>query len=198
MERRGRRPQHGHGQEDGRRPNGAPRHALRILCGILETTRLKEKRMPTSKPVTLACAALVFAAAGALQAQTTEKPPATQPPPPQATEAQPASATGPQLTATLVDAAAKAQKQAATVRVTVKGVAIVDPALSKEQPRPGEGHLHYQVDDGPVVATTATKLSFHGLKPGVHRITVVLAANDHTPLGPQQVLEVTIPGGSSM
>jgi hypothetical protein len=156
--------------------------------------------MTTLKQATLACAAVVLIPSGALRAQTTEKPPekpaATQPATAAAAPAAPAA--GPQLTATLVDPEAKAQKQAATVRVTVKGVAIVDPALSKEQPRPGQGHLHYQVDDGPVIATTATKLSFHGLKPGPHRITVVLAANDHTPLGPQQTLEVTIPGGSSM
>jgi hypothetical protein len=157
-------------------------------------------RMTTLKQATLACAALALIPAGALLAQTTEKPPEKPAAPRPATAAEPAvpAATGPQLTATLVDAAAKAQKQAATVRVTVKGIAIIDPAVSKEQPRPGQGHLHYQVDDGPVIATTATKLSFHGLKPGPHRISVVLAANDHTPLGPQQTLEVTIPGGSSM
>jgi hypothetical protein len=67
-----------------------------------------------------------------------------------------------------------------------------------EKPRPGQGHLHYQVDDGPVIATTATKLSFHGLKPGAHKIVVTLAANDHSPLGPQQALEVTIPTAASM
>lgn len=153
--------------------------------------------MTTLKQATLACAALVLIPSGALLAQTTEKRP-EKPAAGRAAAASPAATAGPQLTATLVDAEAKAQKQAATVRVTVKGVAIVDPALSKEQPRPGQGHLHYQVDDGPVIATTATKLSFHGLKPGPHRITVVLAANDHSPLGPQQTLEVTIPGGSSM
>jgi hypothetical protein len=49
------------------------------------------------------------------------------------------------------------------------------------------------VDDGPVVATPASKLSFHGLKSGPHTISVVLAANDHTPLGPAQKLSVTIP-----
>ena len=67
-------------------------------------------------------------------------------------------------------------QQAATVKATVKGVAMVDPAQVGEKPRPGQGHLHYQVDDGPVIATTATKLSFHGLKPGAHKIMVVLAA----------------------
>ena len=100
---------------------------------------------------------------------------------------------GASMSAKLVNPMEKAKKQAATVEVAVKGIRIVDPALSGEKAIKGEGHLHYQVDDGPVVATTAPKLSFHGLKPGAHSITVVLAANDHTPLGPQEKLTVTVP-----
>jgi hypothetical protein len=109
---------------------------------------------------------------------------------------EPATSTGANamsLTATLVDPEAKAKKQAATVKVTTKGVRIVDPAVSGEKPIKGQGHLHYQVDDGPIIATTALKLSFHGLKPGAHGIMVQLAANDHGPLGPAQTLSVTIP-----
>ena len=97
------------------------------------------------------------------------------------------------LNASLVDADAKAKKQAATVKVDVTGIKIVDPATVNEKPMAGQGHLHYQVDDGPVVATTAMKLSFHGLKPGAHHIKVVLAANDHSPLGPEKTLDVTVP-----
>ena len=109
---------------------------------------------------------------------------------------EPATSTGANamsLTATLVDPEAKAKKQAATVSVAIKGVRIVDPAISGEKPIKGQGHLHYQVDDGPIVATTAPKLSFHGLKSGTHSIMVQLAANDHSPLGPQQKLSVIIP-----
>ena len=97
------------------------------------------------------------------------------------------------MSAKLVSPIEKAKKQAATVEVVVKGVRIVDPALSGEKAIKGQGHLHYQVDDGPVIATTAPKLSFHGLKSGSHTITVALAANDHTPLGPQEKLTVSIP-----
>jgi hypothetical protein len=53
------------------------------------------------------------------------------------------------------------------------------------------------VDDGPVVATTATRLSFHELAAGAHRIEVALVGNDHRPLGPREVLEVTIPAETS-
>ncbi|MEK6286696.1 MAG: hypothetical protein AABO57_13225 [Acidobacteriota bacterium] len=97
------------------------------------------------------------------------------------------------LTARLVDPEKKAKEKTATVEVTVKGVALIDPAAVKERPRKGQGHLHYRVDDGPVIATTAPKLSFHELSTGQHKILVVLAANDHSPLGPQQTLNVTIP-----
>jgi hypothetical protein len=101
------------------------------------------------------------------------------------------------LNASLVDADAKAKKQAATVKVDVTGIKIVDPATVNEKPMAGQGHLHYQVDDGPVVATTAMKLSFHGLKPGAHHIKVVLAANDHSPLGPEKTLDVTVPASAA-
>lgn len=97
------------------------------------------------------------------------------------------------LTAELVDPEKKAKEKTATVQVTVKGVALIDPAAVKERPRTGQGHLHYRVDGGPVIATTATKLSFHELTPGRHTILVMLAANDHSPLGPEQTLTVTIP-----
>jgi hypothetical protein len=97
------------------------------------------------------------------------------------------------LTATLIDAEKKAQKKSATVQVTVTGIALIDPAKVNEKPRAGQGHLHYRVDDGPVIATTTTKLSFHELTSGPHHITVMLAANDHNPLGPEQTLDVNIP-----
>ena len=95
--------------------------------------------------------------------------------------------------ARLVDTEKKAAGRAATVEVTVSGVALTDPAMANEKPVAGQAHLHYQVDKGPVVATTAAKLSFHELTPGSHTIVVVLAGNDHKPLGPQQQLTVTVP-----
>ncbi|MCA1601978.1 MAG: DUF6130 family protein [Acidobacteria bacterium] len=100
---------------------------------------------------------------------------------------------GAALTATMIDPEKKAQQKAATVEVQVTDLRLVDPAKTGEQPKAGQDHLHYQVDDGPVIATTTTKLSFHGLTPGEHKIVVMLAANDHSPLGPQQTLTVTIP-----
>ena len=110
----------------------------------------------------------------------------------------PGSATKPVMTAKLVDADKKAAQGSATVEVTTSGVELTDPAISNEKPVPGQGHLHYQVDKGPVVATPSAKLSFHELGPGAHTIVVMLAGNDHKPLGPQQQLTVTVPKSPTM
>lgn len=95
----------------------------------------------------------------------------------------------PMLKASLRDAQANAKKGGATVEVQVTGLELVDPGPV----RPGQGHLHYRMDHGPVIATTATKLGFHELTPGPHRLEIRLVGNDHQPLGPAQTLEVQIP-----
>ena len=100
---------------------------------------------------------------------------------------------GPTLTASLVDPETTAKEKTATVQVSVTGVKLIDPAMTNKRPTKGQGHLHYRVDSGPVIATTTTKLSFHELTPGKHQIVVMLANNDHSPAGPQQTLEITVP-----
>lgn len=102
----------------------------------------------------------------------------------------------PAIEAKLVDPEKNAAKKAATVTVKVTGVEMTDPASVGEKPMKGQGHLHYRVDDGPIIATTSTKLAFHDLKPGAHKFEVVLAANDHNPLGPKAMLNVTVPGNT--
>jgi hypothetical protein len=104
------------------------------------------------------------------------------------------AAPAPALSAMLIQPEHKAKQHEADVQVQVAGIDIVDPATTNEKPVPGQGHLHYQVDSGPIVATTATRLDFHKLTPGKHQITVILAGNDHNPLGPKETLHVTIPG----
>ncbi len=105
-----------------------------------------------------------------------------------------AFATPPSLSASLIDRDAKARKGWATVEVKVDGLELVDSPTG--QLRDGEGHLHYRVDDGFVIATTAKKLSFHALSPGKHRIEVRLVGNDHLDLGPVSTLDVTVTGSS--
>jgi hypothetical protein len=104
------------------------------------------------------------------------------------------AAPAPALSAMLIQPEQKAKQHEADVQVQMAGIDIVDPATTNEKPAPGQGHLHYQVDSGPIVATTATRLDFHKLTPGKHQITIMLAGNDHNPLGPKETLHVTIPG----
>lgn len=99
----------------------------------------------------------------------------------------------PDLSATLIDPETKALEQTATVEVKVTGIQLIDSAAVHEGPQQGQGHLHYQVDSGPLIATTTTKLSFHELSSGPHKITVMLVGNDHQALGPRETLTVTIP-----
>jgi hypothetical protein len=97
----------------------------------------------------------------------------------------------PTLSVSLRDQEANAHKRGASVVATVTGLKLVDPG----QPQAGQGHLHYRLDGGPVIATTATKVGFHELTPGSHSIEVALAGNDHKPLGPKQTVKVEIPMG---
>jgi hypothetical protein len=76
------------------------------------------------------------------------------------------------------------------LRVDLQGIEMIDPATTGGIKKAVQGHLHYRVDRQPIIATTATDLSFRNLGPGPHTIEIMLAANDHTPLGPQQVIRV--------
>jgi hypothetical protein len=95
--------------------------------------------------------------------------------------------------ARLVDEENKAKTRGATVQVDVRSLRLVDPDTRAGKVTAGEGHLHYQVDNGPVVATTADKLGFHELNPGTRLIKVTLVGNDHKPVSAPQNLTVTIP-----
>jgi hypothetical protein len=101
-------------------------------------------------------------------------------------------ASDPGLSATFVDKTKDPSDRTATVTVQVSGVRLTDPATANETAKAGEGHLHYKLDDGPVIATTAPKLSFHQLKAGPHRVVVMLAGNDHKALGPEKSLDLEI------
>jgi hypothetical protein len=147
--------------------------------------------MASSKCIRIALACVVGATLGGrVWAQTASD---THTHPHKDKDAAASSKTNATLKAELVDPAKKAKGKEATVKVDVSGAEIVDPATVNEKAKAGQGHLHYTVDDGPTIATTAKKLSFHGLKSGKHTIKVALAGNDHSPLGPEQTLDVEIP-----
>lgn len=74
------------------------------------------------------------------------------------------------LKAKPVDPDNNARERSATVNVEVRGVRLVDLAEVQARAKKGQGHLHYRLDGGPMIATTATKLSFHELSPGEHTL----------------------------
>jgi hypothetical protein len=113
--------------------------------------------------------------------------PTPTPTPSQPVQPQPVS---PSFSVILVDQDAQAKNRAVSVHATLSGISLVEPGGVASA---GQGHLHYQLDDHPPVATTATDVSFHHLSSGAHKIVISLAGNDHTPLGPTQTLTFQIP-----
>ena len=63
----------------------------------------------------------------------------------------------PQLDAELTKADLNAAKGNALIQVTVAGFELIDADEAGPSPRAGQGHLHYQLDGGPVIATAARK-----------------------------------------
>ncbi len=97
------------------------------------------------------------------------------------------------FTASLVDAERNSRQGAAVIKVDItRDVRLVNPDETTGKPVSGEGHLHYQLDDGPVIATTANKLGFHGLDEGNHLVKVILVGNDHKPISPLQKINLRI------
>ncbi len=90
--------------------------------------------------------------------------------------------------ARLVSMDENAQMRAALVEVDVTGLPAAGTARMTTAPV-----VLLRMDDGPVIATSERKLSFHELDPGQHTITVALETADHIALGPQQTLNVRIP-----
>lgn len=82
-----------------------------------------------------------------------------------------------------------AHNRAVIVEVKIQGLPLREPA----EPERTSGHLQYRLDQGPIIATTATRLGLQGLSPGPHVVTVQLVRNDQTRVGPEQVLTVTVP-----
>ena len=93
-----------------------------------------------------------------------------------------------------------------TVSVDVKKFGIVDKL--GEAPEEGEGHVHFYMDAGeiPTVdgepAVTADETTYHAqatreftwedVEPGEHTFAVQLVNNDHTPLRPPVIAQVTV------
>ena len=84
------------------------------------------------------------------------------------------------------------------VTFSVTGFSIVPSTVPLEQAgqhpeanRPGEGHVHFMLDLGPIVVwTTADPYTFTNVPPGEHQLMVEIVNNDHSSLNPPVVRQV--------
>lgn len=102
-------------------------------------------------------------------------------------------AAAPAFSVRLVAPEKLARQRSVLMQVTAPNIELVEPTQASGAPREGQGHLHYQVDQGPIIDTANPVLTLHALAFGRHTVAVEIAGNDHRPLGPPQVLVVTIP-----
>lgn len=102
----------------------------------------------------------------------------------------------PMLRATLKDKDKNAQKHVASVEVETQNIGLVTVGASSYA-ESDMGLLEYQVDKGPVLATSDTTVMFRDLTPGKHTITVSLVNADYKQLGVRVELEVDIPASAS-
>lgn len=85
-----------------------------------------------------------------------------------------------------------------TVTFTVTGITLVPSTVPLEragqQPeanRPGEGHVHFMLDLGPLVVwSTAEPYTFTNVPPGEHQLMVEIVNNDHGSLNPPIVRQI--------
>jgi hypothetical protein len=105
------------------------------------------------------------------------------------------------LTAELVDQEQLAAKKMATVRVTVSGVELAQlPMHETSRTKPVGGtmkshsgaHIHFQLDDGPIIVSPVTELSFAELTPGEHTLKITASSADHKPISETKTLTFNI------
>lgn len=98
--------------------------------------------------------------------------------------------------AQLVDPEANSARGTAVVQVQeVTGVILESPLNNSamrsnsdsSKKNPPVGHLHYQLDNGAVLATGSAQLVLHALDSGSHTVTVTLADKNEVPLAQEQL-----------
>lgn len=93
------------------------------------------------------------------------------------------------LTVKLVDEAMLSKDKMAKVEVGVTGVKL----MSEHKGSHMGSHLHYQIDDSPIIVTSTPTLSFANLTPGKHTINVTVVDAKHSPLAGPETVEINIP-----
>ncbi len=77
------------------------------------------------------------------------------------------------------------------VRVAVSGFFLDQPDYGGTNV-PGQGHIHYTIDGGGLIATTDASMDFAAVSAGTHVIRAELRNNDHSALSPAVFQEVSV------
>lgn len=82
--------------------------------------------------------------------------------------------------------------QVSGVRLVPSGVPLAEAGKRPDANRPGEGHLHFMLDLLPIVVwERGEPYSFSNITPGDHQLMVELVNNDHSPLSPPVVKQIS-------
>ena len=138
---------------------------------------------------------LMFAASVTSSAQWKE-PPATGSPSnelPDRTIMAGQSGMGPLLIAVLVNPKDNAKNHKAVIEVQTDGFTVVDPATVKGEPKSGEGHIQYRIDNGAIENTISKTWTFEHLASGEHLIRVALVSSDNHQIGETRSLRIKVP-----
>ncbi len=152
-------------------------------------------------PVSVLIATIVILLGCAAPAPAPAPPPAPAPAPPPTPPTAPVPP--PSIKIISPEGGATVAEGSVDISVEVMDFNIVTPTSEKV---PGEGHIHYYLDvDIPTApgepavtapntykATTETMVTWDKVGPGMHTFGVQLVNNDHTPLEPPAILQVTV------
>jgi hypothetical protein len=82
--------------------------------------------------------------------------------------------------------------QVSGVQLVPSGVPLTEAGKRPEANRPGEGHLHFMLDLLPIVVWEhGEPYTFNNITPGDHQLMVELVNNDHSPLSPPVVKQIS-------
>ena len=98
-----------------------------------------------------------------------------------------ATATPPTLVLDQPKAGAELPAGDVKVSVTTTGLTFVMPSNTK---KPGEGHVHFTLDDQPFKMSTKPEYVFAGVAPGPHKLKAELVQNDTKSFDPPVFQEI--------
>lgn len=82
--------------------------------------------------------------------------------------------------------------QVSGIQLVPSDVPLTEAGKRPEANRPGEGHLHFMLDLLPIVVWEhGEPYTFNNITPGDHQLMVELVNNDHSPLSPPVVKQIS-------